>query len=235
MPSCSARSPTGSRASCRSCTAPRVLELGCGTGLFSRHLLGALSRRKLRLDRCCAGHDRANAGAILRRSSTARISFEVMDAGEAGGHADLDLIASSMALHWLADPVASLERLRRLLAPGGVLLYATLGPESFAEWRARACARRLAERARRDPAASRHRRRGAPGARRRRARLPAPHEGGRRPHAEGGLRAVVARRAPPRHPRRRREASAAASPGTSSMARSARSTRAQSSPSISPA
>jgi malonyl-CoA O-methyltransferase len=66
----------------------------------------------------------------------ARISFEVMDAGQAGGHADLDLIVSSMTLHWLADPVASLERLSRLLAPGGVLLYATLGPESFAEWRA---------------------------------------------------------------------------------------------------
>ena len=44
-------------------------------------------------------------------------------------------IVSSMTLHWLADPVASLERLRRLLAPGGVMLYATLGPDSFAEWR----------------------------------------------------------------------------------------------------
>ena len=69
-------------------------------------------------------------------SGPAHISFEVMDAGEAGGHAGLDLIVSSMTLHWLADPVASLERLRRLLAPDGVLLYATLGPESFAEWRA---------------------------------------------------------------------------------------------------
>jgi len=59
-----------------------------------------------------------------------------MDAGEAGGHAELDLIVSSMTLHWLADPPASLERLSRLLAPGGLLLYATLGPESFAEWRA---------------------------------------------------------------------------------------------------
>jgi malonyl-CoA O-methyltransferase len=58
-----------------------------------------------------------------------------MDAGEAGGHAELDLIVSSMTLHWLPDPAAALERLRRLLAPHGVLLYATLGPDSFAEWR----------------------------------------------------------------------------------------------------
>jgi malonyl-CoA O-methyltransferase len=59
-----------------------------------------------------------------------------MDAGEAGGNAGLDLIVSSMTLHWLADPAGSIERLRRFLAPGGVMLYATLGPDSFAEWRA---------------------------------------------------------------------------------------------------
>ncbi len=53
---------------------------------------------------------------------------------EAGEH--LDLIVSSMTLHWLAEPVASLERLRQFLAPSGAILYATLGTDSFAEWRA---------------------------------------------------------------------------------------------------
>jgi malonyl-CoA O-methyltransferase len=46
-----------------------------------------------------------------------------------------DLIATSMALHWLSDPVASLDALRSLLAPHGLLLFAALGPESFTEWR----------------------------------------------------------------------------------------------------
>ncbi|MBC8020145.1 MAG: methyltransferase domain-containing protein [Methyloceanibacter sp.] len=114
---------------------PHVLELGCGTGLFSRHLI----------ERYKQGHfvltDAAPAMiAECRRNLTpfgaAHISFEVMDAGQAGGHAGLDLIVSSMTLHWLADPVASLERLRRFLAPDGLLLYAALGPQSFAEWRA---------------------------------------------------------------------------------------------------
>ena len=75
-------------------------------------------------------------GAFATPLGPAQISFEVMDAGEAGGHAELDVIVSSMTLHWLPDPPASLERLRRFLAPSGILLYATIGPESFAEWRA---------------------------------------------------------------------------------------------------
>jgi malonyl-CoA O-methyltransferase len=113
---------------------PHVLELGCGTGLFSRHLVKRYPQGYFILT------DAAPAMiAECRRNLTGlgsgRISYEVMDAGEAGGHAGLDLIASSMTLHWLTDPVAALERLRKILAPQGVLLYAALGPGSFAEWR----------------------------------------------------------------------------------------------------
>ena len=111
-----------------------VLELGCGTGLFSRHLLARYPEGRFVLTDAAPAMI-AECRRNLAAADQARISFEVMDAGEAGGHAELDLIVSSMTLHWLADPVASVERLRRLLAPSGVLLYATLGPESFAEWR----------------------------------------------------------------------------------------------------
>jgi malonyl-CoA O-methyltransferase len=41
----------------------------------------------------------------------------------------------SMTLHWLADPEAALATLRQRLAPEGVLVFATIGGESFPEWR----------------------------------------------------------------------------------------------------
>jgi malonyl-CoA O-methyltransferase len=114
---------------------PRVLELGCGTGLFSRHLVSRYPDGSFVLTDV-APEMIAECRRNLAPAKTAHISYEVMDAGEAGGHACLDLIVSSMTLHWLPDPAASLKRLNALLAPGGTLLYATLGPESFAEWRA---------------------------------------------------------------------------------------------------
>ena len=157
MPSCSARSPRGSRASCLTLERPRVLELGCGTGLFSRHLVARYPDGSFVLTDACARHDRANAGG----TSPARgRSHQLRGHGRErpGGQGPFDLIAMSMTLHWLADPTASLERLRRLLAPRGVLLYATLGPESFAEWRAVLARAGTAERARRHPGAAGRRR-----------------------------------------------------------------------------
>ena len=121
---------------------PRVLELGCGTGLLSRHLVARYPQARFVLTDAAPAMI-AECRRNLAEIGRADISYEIMDAGEAGGHGGLDLIVTSMTLHWLPDPAASLARLRRLLAPNGVLLYATLGPDCFAEWRAILAAERL--------------------------------------------------------------------------------------------
>jgi malonyl-CoA O-methyltransferase len=64
-----------------------------------------------------------------------RVSFEVMDAARPAAEGPFDLIATSMTLHWLADPASALTALRRRLSSGGVLLYATISGNSFPEWR----------------------------------------------------------------------------------------------------
>lgn len=111
----------------------RVLEIGCGTGLLSRHLLDRyrdgtfmltdLSREMLLRCRSVLG------------PPSSRVSYALMDADDPASREAFDVIATSMTLQWLTDPERALAKLRGMLAPGGTLLYATLGPGSFPEWR----------------------------------------------------------------------------------------------------
>ncbi len=50
----------------------------------------------------------------------------------------VDLVWSNMALHWLADPLAALREFHRVLAPEGLLMFSTLGPDTLKELRAAA-------------------------------------------------------------------------------------------------
>lgn len=113
--------------------APRILELGCGTGIFTNRLLARYPAGTFRVTDLSPAMVR-QCRRNIASPSAGRLSFAVMDAArpEIGR---FDLIAMSMTLHWLADPAACLERLRTMLAPDGVLVFATLGGESFAEWR----------------------------------------------------------------------------------------------------
>ena len=113
--------------------APSVLEIGCGTGFLTQHLL----------KRYPDGHfhitDIAPRMLAVARANIATdnrdIEWFVMD-GEApqSGHR-YDLIVSSMTFQWFEDLPRSLERLQGLLNPGGCILYAMPGPETFKEWR----------------------------------------------------------------------------------------------------
>jgi malonyl-CoA O-methyltransferase len=48
----------------------------------------------------------------------------------------IDLLWSNMALHWAADPAAALRGFERVLAPKGLLMFSTLGPDTLKELRA---------------------------------------------------------------------------------------------------
>jgi malonyl-CoA O-methyltransferase len=57
--------------------------------------------------------------------------------------AAVDLAWSNMALHWLSDPLGAFREFRRVLAPNGLLMFSTLGPDSLKELRAAAGAARV--------------------------------------------------------------------------------------------
>jgi len=113
---------------------PKVLEIGCGTGFLTRHLLeryphGDFLITDLVPEMLAVCRTRME-GADKRPCRFAMMDGEAPDCG-----AGFDLIALSMTLQWFANPVEGLQRLKGLLKPGGHLLFATTGPDSFPEWR----------------------------------------------------------------------------------------------------
>jgi len=109
----------------------RILEIGCGTGLLSAHLAGMFPEAALLLTDISPdmlGRARARLGRAHR--------YRVLD-GEypEALEGKFDLIASSLAVQWFGDLQGGLARLSRLLAPGGRLVFATLGARTFVEWR----------------------------------------------------------------------------------------------------
>jgi malonyl-CoA O-methyltransferase len=55
----------------------------------------------------------------------------------------VDLVWCNMALHWLSDPLPAFREFARVLAPEGLLMFSTLGPDTLKELRAAAGAARV--------------------------------------------------------------------------------------------
>lgn len=119
---------------------PRVLEIGCGTGFLTQALREeGLTGDWLVTDLAPAMLERAQARL---QSSSALHSGPNLTFAQLEGEHDkppggrFDLICASLATQWFADEPAALARWRQWLAPGGRIMVATLGPGTFAQWRA---------------------------------------------------------------------------------------------------
>lgn len=110
--------------------APRVLELGCGTG----HLTAELQRRLASADFLCS--DIAVPMVAACRARLPGCRYLVMDGERPAVGGGFDLVCANLTAQWFRDLPATLARLADLLAPGGLLALSTLGAASFREWRA---------------------------------------------------------------------------------------------------
>ena len=111
---------------------PRILEIGCGTGLLTRHIRDHWPAADL----VVSDLSPAMVGTAARGAMIAG-TFLALD-GEAPPFEGpwFDLILSSLAFQWFGDLPMAIARLAGLLRPGGRLLFSTMGADSFGEWRA---------------------------------------------------------------------------------------------------
>lgn len=143
-----------------------ILEIGCGTGLFTRQLLRIFPDRKIvvsdasqaMLEICRTNIEREMAsdrarckfrhldGELLvrdkysaaRNEATEQLSADTEQgrAGEIG----FACIVANFAFHWFSDLGKALESLSTLLRPGGYIIFSVPGADSFPEWRELCCA-----------------------------------------------------------------------------------------------
>lgn len=113
--------------------ARRILDLGSATGSTGRLLRRRFRRAHIvSLD---ASHSMA-ARALAGRGLFSRASALQADANRLPfADAVFDLVVANQLLPWLPDPRAAFAEVARVLRPGGVFAFATLGPDSLQELR----------------------------------------------------------------------------------------------------
>lgn len=112
----------------------RILDAGCGTGGAQRALFGRFPRAAvLALD---------FAPAMLRQARRAKPWFRTLHAvaGDCSAlplaDGTVDLVFCNLMLQWLDDPEPAFREFRRVLAPRGLLLFSSFGPDTLQELRA---------------------------------------------------------------------------------------------------
>ena len=110
-----------------------IVELGCGTGSYSRMLLNTLQPETLLLNDLC--RDMEECVRELCTTRTPRVSFLPGDAEALDFPREPDLITSCSTLQWFNDPGAFLTRCHQALVADGLLAFSTFGTTNMHEIR----------------------------------------------------------------------------------------------------
>lgn len=115
----------------------RILDVGSGTGLAAAQLLRRYgSARLLQLDVSEPMLNIARQRAPRWRRWRGSTQFAAADAEQLPlTDGCCDLVFSNLALQWCNDLDAALQEFRRVLRPGGLLLFTSFGPDTLRELR----------------------------------------------------------------------------------------------------
>ena len=106
-----------------------ILELGCGTGNFTR-----LLRNKFKPARLKAMDISQEMVAVCRKKLPEKgLEFIIADAEELELNEHFDLVTSNATFQWFLDLEGTLAKYAGYLRKGGVILFSTFGPKTFRE------------------------------------------------------------------------------------------------------
>ena len=108
----------------------RILEIGCGTGFLTQHLIQKYPKALFHITDISP---EMVAFCQAKFSDSPIREFFVLDGENPDSRLSekYDLIVSSMAAQWFGNPAQGLKNLSRF----GEVYYSTLGPRAFQEWR----------------------------------------------------------------------------------------------------
>lgn len=106
--------------------AQKILEIGCGTGIFTRYLVEKYPKSEI------ISSDISTEMLSITKKKYPKITTVELDANAPKINEKFDLIVSSMTLHWLEDLEKSLKTISSFLSNDGELIYST--PYSNALW-----------------------------------------------------------------------------------------------------
>jgi malonyl-CoA O-methyltransferase len=116
-----------------------VLDAGCGTGVATQCLqerYPAASICALDIAYAMAERARARSGwwRRLQRRGVRALCADIESLPLRTK--SVDLIWSNLALQWVNEPTSAFAEFRRIIAPGGLLMFSTFGPDTLKELRA---------------------------------------------------------------------------------------------------
>jgi malonyl-CoA O-methyltransferase len=115
--------------------AGRILEIGCGTGIYTDMLLEKHALAEIE----SVDISPAMIEAAEKRLKSRGVKFIVCDGEKYTPSGSFDLITSNATLHWFSDIGASIERYSGYLAKSGTIAFSVFGPETFAELKSLVC------------------------------------------------------------------------------------------------